>query len=434
MSFSPAELKHYADLDRKLVEAARHIKVLSALGWPAKAFDEFMAGWRAGNPKLPEVELPKVDLKERRRALAQLILQADPGHPLGRYVIQTAASYVIAARMLECVGKREFRQFSEMLYGTPHDKLGKLSNLALADDFIKITADFAAAVEGGDQDADMCILPETVAAELKAKADAFFSGHKVSVVIDKDLASKAAAGAERVRIRGMTSFSRAEIDQLLEHEVFVHSATMLNGRAQPNLKSLGLGSPRTTCTQEGLATFAELITATMDFSRLRRIALRIKAIDVALNGGSFIDVFRFFLDSGQSEKESFQSAARIFRGGDVRGSHVFTKDVVYLKGLFSVHTFLSKAIELRKITYPQFLFAGRMTLGDVINLEPFIQHGFIAKPMYQAKWVANREGLAAYLSYSVFTRHLNLADIKLADFLDDALPADPKDLDVPATA
>jgi hypothetical protein len=125
---------------------------------------------------------------------------------------------------------------------------------------------------------------------------------------------------------------------------------------------------------------------------------------------------------------------RIFRGGDVRGSHVFTKDVVYLKGLFSVHTFLSKAVEMRKLTYPQHLFIGRLTLGDVVTLEPLIQEGFIAKAPYLPRWVANREGLAAYLSYSVFTRHLNLSDIKLADFLDEALPADPKDLDVPASA
>lgn len=434
MAFSPAELAHYAALDQKLVEAARPIKVLSALGWPAHLCDEFLAGFRAGNPKLPEARVPKVDLADRRRALAQLMMQADPGHPLGRYIIQTAASYVIAARMLESVGCRAFRQFSEMLYGTPQDRLGRLSNLALADYFIKITADFAAAVESADAENAVCIRPEAVALELKERADAFFVNHKISVVIDKNLASKAAAGAERVRIRGMTSFSRAEIDQLLEHEVFVHSATMLNGRAQPQLKSLGLGSPRTTCAQEGLATFAELITTTMDLSRLRRIALRIKAIDVGLSGGSFIDVFRFFMDAGQGEKESFQSAARIFRGGDVRGSHVFTKDVVYLKGLFAVHTFLSKAIEMRKLDYPQYLFIGRLTLGDVIALEPFVQEGFVKKAPYLPKWVANREGLAAYLSYSVFTRHLNLADIRLADFLEDALPADPKDLDVPASA
>src|SRR5690606_6561123 len=153
----------------------------------------------------------------------------------------------------------------------------------------------------------------------------------------------------------------------------VHTATTLNGRVQPHIKSLGLGSPRTTGTQEGLATFAELITASMDLSRLRRLALRIKAVAIAGAGADFIEVFEFFLANGQSEDESFQSAARIFRGGNVRGGVYFTKDIVYLRGLFSVHTFLRKAIEARKIEYPSYLFVGRLTLGDVVHLEPYIK-------------------------------------------------------------
>jgi uncharacterized protein (TIGR02421 family) len=402
------------------------------LGWPARCYDDFMAGWQKGRPELPRVEYGKFDLTDKRIALQAIITQCDASHPVGRYIVQTAASYIIAARMLESVGKPEFRVLSEILYGNPTDRLGTFSNLTLADDFIRITGDFAAALDEGD--AAATIEPEAVQRELKAKADAFFAPARVEVVIDPNLASKAAAGAERVRIRGRTKFSPSEIDQLLEHEVYVHSATMLNGRGQPHLKSLGLGSPRTTGTQEGLATFAELITATMDLSRLRRIALRIKAIHQALEGGDFIDLFKFFLAAGQSEKESFQSTARIFRGGDVRGRHVFTKDVVYLKGLLSVHTFLRKAIEQRKIDYPRFLFIGRVTLGDIISLEEFVNQGYVASPRYQPRWVANRDGLAAYLSYSVFTHQLNLAEIKLVDFIDSPLTEDLEGLDVSAIA
>lgn len=412
------DLAHFAALDAELVDAARHIKVLSALGWPARHYQEFMKGWAAGNPQLPQVELPQADVKEPREALQALARRCDPSHPLGKYLLNTATSYVLAARMLECAGKKEFRALSETLYGKPTDRLGKLSNLQLADDFIKITSDFAAAVEPGGEEL-FCLRPEAVAEEIKRRADEFFKQHQVQVVVDPNLASKAAAGSERVRIRGMTGFSPSEVDQLMEHELYVHSASMLNGRRQPHFKSFGLGSPRTTCTQEGLATFAELITATMDLTRLRRIALRIKGIHLACEGGSFIDIFRFFMDSGQSEHESFQSTARIFRGGDVRGRWVFTKDVVYLKGLVSVHTFLRKAIELRKIDYPRFLFLGRLTLGDVVQLEDFIKSGAIAMPLYLPKWAANREGLAAYLSYSVFSYHLSLADVKLADFIDE---------------
>lgn len=417
MSSLTPELQRYIELDRRLVESAKHIKVLSALGWHAKHYDEFMASWHAGNPKLPEVEHAKPDLSLHRNALRAIAKECDPHHPVGRYLLQTATSYVLAARMLESVGTKEFRAMSEALYGRPTDRIGKLSNLHLADDFIKITGDFAASVEEGAD--SFCVTPEAVVAELKKHADPFFSNHTIDYIIDPDMASKAAAGAERVRIRGRTSFSEAEIEQLLEHELYVHSATMLNGRAQPYLKSMGLGAPRTTGTQEGLATFAELITDTMDLSRLRRIALRIKAIHLGCEGGNFIDVFKFFLDAGQSDKESFQSTARIFRGGDVRGKHVFTKDVVYLKGLFSVHTFLRKAIEVRKIDYPKFLFIGRIGLGDIMSFEDLIHSGFVAKPMYLPRWVRNRDRLAAYLTYSVFSSRLNLADVKLSDFVDD---------------
>ena len=107
--------------------------------------------------------------------------------------------------------------------------------------------------------------------------------------------------------------------QLLEHEALVHSATKRNGRAQPLLTSLGLSAPRTTATQEGLATLAELITDTMDLVRLRRIALRIKGLDAGLSGADFLQVFDIFRQGGQPDAEAFRSAARIFRGGDVRG-------------------------------------------------------------------------------------------------------------------
>src|SRR5690606_24059451 len=132
--------------------------------------------------------------------------------------------------------------------------------------------------------------------------------------------------------------------QLIEHEGFVHTATALNGRAQPVLGCMGLSAPRTTLTQEGIATLAELTTRSIDIARLRRLALRTVAIHHALEGADFLEVFRFFLENGQSEDESAHSAMRVFRGGDVRGRVVFTKDVVYLGGLFAVHTFLRKAI------------------------------------------------------------------------------------------
>lgn len=415
----------FVESDRELVQAAKGIKILSTLGWAEHHCDEFLESWSRKNVKVPQISYPKFDYSKERAAFKKIINTTSEDHPVGWYIVKTAQSYHIAAQMLEGLGTAAFRECSEVLYGKPDSHIGLLSNLSLADDFIKITDDFAAIVDFQD---DVGIMhSDEMALKISQRADLFFGDYNIKVIVDDDLSSKAAAGSERVRLRGNTKFSTNELEQLLQHEVFVHSVTMLNGRKQPYLKSMGLGSPRTTATQEGLATFAELITGTMDLGRLRRIALRIKGIHHALNGADFVETFKFFLDSGQSERESFQSAARIFRGGDINGRNVFTKDVVYLKGLLSVHTFLRKAIQERKIDYPQRLFSGRLAVGDIVRFDEAFTDGWIAPGKYLAPWVANRQGLATYLCYNAFSNRLRLEDVKLEDFTDDII--DPAAMD-----
>lgn len=441
------EFKRFEALDNRLVNAVKGIRILSSLAWPKRAGTQFLEALKKGNPKLPEVSMQTPDFKASRLELMGVIKDCDQSHPIGRYISQTAASYVIAARMLEGIGTDVFTRMSEILYGNPTDRLGSLSNLDLAESFIEITTDFASVTDPFGTEDESSFTSAQVVHLLKEKADAFFGPGIVKVELDSQIAAKAAAGSERVRIRDNATFYESEVDQLLEHELYVHSATMLNGRRQPYLKSMGLGAPRTTGTQEGLATFAELITDSMDLTRLRRIALRIKAIQLALDGADFIEVFRFFCQSGQTVEESYQSTARIFRGGDVRGRYVFTKDVVYLKGLVSVHTFFRKAIEHRKIHYPKMLFMGRMALGDVIALEPFIgnmlisttdgsadpstgKSCFVQAPEFFPHWVAKREALAAYLCYAAFTHQIDLKSIKLVDFVDSSLSEDLEGLDL----
>jgi hypothetical protein len=81
------------------------------------------------------------------------------------------------------------------------------------------------------------------------------------------------------------------------------------------------------------------------------------------------------------------------------------------------HTFLRKAIQSGKIDYPSSLFAGRLTWGDVIALEPFFLSGFILPPRHQPPWVADRQTLAAYLTWSLVANRIHLASIHLEDFL-----------------
>jgi uncharacterized protein (TIGR02421 family) len=410
-----ADLQHHIDLDARLVDAVGSVRLLTAVAWPARVREEFIAAWHRGQPALPEVSYRKLDFSDVHAELAAIHDAADAGHPLGDYLRRSVLSYQIACDLLHSLGTTEVSLHSERLFGRPGDRLpgSELSNVDAARHFIDLAEDVDTGVPS--HDADYVLSAEIMQRELQQALDAFFVNHTIRVDIDPDLTAKAAAGATRVRLRANTGFTEYDRAQLLEHEAFVHSLTALNGREQPLLKSLSRTAPRVTATQEGLATFAELITGSIDLPRLKRISLRIIAIDMALAGADFIEVFRFFLESGQNEVDSFTSCMRVFRGCPLTGGTAFTKDTVYLHGLLSVHTFFRWTFKQRRLNLTHLLFAGKMALHDVFTLEPLFASGVIAEPMYLPPWLKRTNGLAGTLAFSLFANHIRLDRVVAED-------------------
>jgi len=400
-------------LDVALVQATKKIKVLNALAWPVGVEEKFLDGWRKGNPLLPEVKIQPPDVKNSVRKLDAIVQQCNHEDPVEKFLAETALSYANAGRMLMHVGTPEFTRYSTKIYGRP-DTLYKLQGITGVDG-AKFFLDVTDKLIGNPniQSTETDISSEDFAGWLKAEVDEFFQHDVVEVLVDQKMSSKALAGATRIRVRGSAVFSQLDKDQLLYHEAFVHTATQLNGRKQTNLTSLGLGAPRTTRTQEGIAVLAELITNSIDLSRLRRIALRVIAVKMALDGADFIEVFKFFLHAGQSEEESVKSAQRIFRGGAVKGGVVFTKDAVYLQGLIEVHTFLRVAIRDNKPNLVRNLFAGRLTMADALRLDPLFQSGWLNPPVYIPLWASDLRRLAAMMAYSAFMTNIKLDKVYL---------------------
>jgi uncharacterized protein (TIGR02421 family) len=249
---------------------------------------------------------------------------------------------------------------------------------------------------------------EVFAAWMQPELDRFFGPGRIKVLLDPTLAAKAIAGASRIRLRASALFCELDKNQLLQHEAFVHVATAQNGALQSNLKSLGLGAPRTTQTQEGIATLAELFTGSMDINRLRRLALRVLAVQQALDGADFIQVFEGFLAAGQTQEESFRSTQRVFRGADLRGGSAFTKDAAYLTGLLGVHTLLRIAIRDNRPELVGYLFAGRLSLGDTVRLAPLFESGWLQPPVHVPAWACDLRRLAANLAFSAFISRIKL--------------------------
>ena len=403
--------QRFAAIDAELVELAKGIRVLSNLSWPSHVQQRFLDDWRRGRARLPEVSCPRASYADRIAALRALKKDFDRGHPVARFLDDTVQSYITVCRLLESVGSPRMTVYSVELYGRPGDSLagGRVHNIDAARHFLDIARQYNR--EHTLTDGDYCLPAAQIQAEMRKRLDQVFTGHEIAVVVDPDMVSKAAAGATRIRLRDATCFSEFDLEQLLQHEAFVHSLTAINGRAQVNLKSMGLGAPRTTATQEGLATFAELVTGSIDIGRLERIALRILAIDMALNGGDFMEVFRFLLESGQTESESFNSAMRVFRGAPLTGGSAFTKDTVYLHGLMQVHTFFRWCLQRGKLELCRLLFAGRATIGDIIRLEEWSRSGFISPPLYLPPWMIRGNALSAYLAFSVFANRIRIDEL-----------------------
>ncbi len=400
------EFKTLRALDAELVHICKDIKILTALSWPQSVSEEFLSRWEKGQPKLPKVARPQAD-KEIVQLLKNYIKKVPGTHPWAVFLRKTADSYLSAARMLEQAGKAGFLKHSLEIYGGSDDVIGEEGEtlLQLAQRCLAFTDAYSEATLSKEE--DLCILPKFVQQEMQAAVDKVFVNHKVKVIVDSELVSKAAAGARRIRLRGHTCFSRLDTQQLLEHEAFVHTLTAINGRGQRYIKSLGLGAPRTTVTQEGLAVFAELITNAMDLHRLRRIALRVIAISKALDGADFIEVFQFFLRTGQNEFESFQSTMRIFRGGDVKGKIVFTKDLSYLRGVLKLHQYLLYSLRKKLFQHPRYLFAGRLDFSDTQLLSGLFESGLIRPPIYEPRWLQNQETLMAFLLCSALFQRAN---------------------------
>ena len=407
----PGERELLQSLSEQVSGAARGIHILGQLTWSAEPRQIFLAGWRQKQPSLPVITHKFPDYSEARtklKSLASLAMTVD--HPAFSMVAETAGSYVDAIDLVAAQGTPRFTELSQKIYGSPLERIRWVGRNAQsvaryfvnqADNF---HGNFEVPAELNNLSAD------DVKRHLEAGMRESFGAAAIPVVISDELSSKAAAGGKRVRLRADAQFSFYDAEQLLQHEVLIHSLTAINGSRQPVLPSLGLGAPRTTATQEGLATFAETITGNMDLARMKRISLRILGIELALEGADFIDVFRFFIDHGQTEEESFNSAARIFRGGDVAGRYPFTKDAVYAEGWLSVVTFFVWCLRHERMDLARHLFCGRVHLSDVFALSASECTGILEEPKLLPSWFRHIHTLAGSLAMMNVLNGLDIED------------------------
>ncbi len=392
---------------RKLERAAADLPILRSVGWTARDKDKFLK-----TRALPTPIYMPVDTGPARDILSGLKLPKGD-HPVFSWLQRTAQTLKTTADLLDNRGHAGFFQYSAKLFGAPEDVMldgtTKVIDLALHMDgiFADLSIDnlnLGKADEGFDAQA--------FADRLQPALRQYFGKDIPAVKVVDSLSAKAIAGSKRIRLRADAAFTARDVDQLLQHEAFIHAGTAKNGRRQDAFPILGRAHAGTTEIQEGLAVFAEIISGAMDPVRFRRLSDRVRVINMSVQGADFKDVFDVYMERYDDPNKAYNNTFRVFRGGVVSGGAPFTKDIVYLKGLMRVHNFMRTVVSLKRADLIRLLFVGKLDVEDIPALAYLRKEGLIHAPKYLPPWVEDLRFLVSYLAYSAFLNQVKLPGFK----------------------
>ena len=380
------------------------MRVLTSLSWDNGMRADFLS-----RGKIPAPIYAPVDTAKAREAIAHARQHIDGEHSVMAWLSRLCTALESTASLMETRGTPEFLEHSAALYGRPTDvmldKTTRVLDLARHMDATLEGMDFdQLVVEGYETELDA----EGFASALREKLEPYFGEDAPSVIVAPDVSSKAAASSRRIRIRTDANFTDRDVDQLLHHEALVHCATGLNGRLQSNFPILRRSHPGTTEVQEGLAVFAEVITGNMDPRRFRRLSGRVLAIQMAIEGADFKEVYDFFLPRAGNPEQAYENTRRVFRGGVMSGGAPYTKDQVYLNGLLRVHNFIRTAVKLRRSDLIRVLFVGKLDIEDIPALAHLASHGQIMPPKFMPPWASDLRFLVSYMAYSAFLNQVKM--------------------------
>lgn len=407
-----AAAKAHLDALTAVLSAASTSKsgsLLDEIAWPRQVEEKFFADGQGRLPE-PTVEPANGRFDEEIAALVGARAQVTGDDPVLRFFRGALDSAIDKLRLLSSVGTKAFGEVSREIYGNARSMFLGRTKLDLAEHMLTRLSS-----HGWDR-ARPSQEPDIDATQLREKFEARIQGKKgldLRIVIDPALTSKAIAGSTRVRIREGATFHGWEVEGLYRHEIETHAFSAQNGAAQRHMPFLKGGGPRSTETQEGLAVFAELYHRTLATPRLRRLALRVKMVGMAEDGASFLEVYRALVnDYGVEEHDAFLDAQRVFRGGDVRGGSVFTKDTVYISGLLRVYAFLAVFVRGGFRDECELVMAGRFDLDHVTALVELDRLGLVVRPKLLPRWLRDWETLLPYFAFTSFLDGVDLAPVE----------------------
>lgn len=417
MTIKASELEVIQVLSQRIIEAQRNIRILDLIKWDYSVKEDF---FRHKAQQLPAVDVDYYKnkplpfdvndkMEEFRLILRDTQNQLGQYSPITRLIKRQCDEYRRAIQMLAARGTPVFSEVAMELYGSPNDvfyvggpRLSELGTtlfdlLTALDVQLQTSADLKQHT------------PQEAQVVLQAKLSKFFDQHPghVNVMISDGMVADASAGADTIKLSQHAMFSDRDLKYLEVHEGWVHVGTTLNGSMQPYCSFMSKGSPSCSVIQEGLAVITEVVSFSSYPGRMRKITNRVIALDKVANGANFIDVYRYLLDCGLDEQDSYNNTVRVFRGSTPTGGP-FTKDLSYAKGFVLIYNFIRYAISQHRLDAIPLLFTGKLVLDDLPLLSELSQQGILTPPVYIPPPFRDLAALSAWMSFSIFLNRFDL--------------------------
>lgn len=411
------DIKMFSDA---IVAAQAPIRILDAIKWNQQIKDDFFAHNFKEQPKVTQSyyqNMLSIDWSKQRQQFH--IIEREITKKLGQFNIVGAimrricAEYLRVLHMLERRGTHEFSYISQELYGSAKDvfhqgdpTLAQLGGM-MAQSLSQIHDSNILLEEERNIEAQEAINI------LQNALDQHFTvyGKQVRVIISDGIIADASAGADYIKIRSDAKFNERDLKLLEVHEGLVHIGTTLNGKAQPICTFLSKGPPSSTITQEGLAIWMEVLSMVSYPARLKRLANRIRAVELAEDGATFLDIFEFFRTEGYNEDTCYGLSSRVFRGS-LPTLGPFTKDLSYCKGFVTVYNFIQLAVRKGKLERIPLLFCGKTNLEDIRDLAQLVEEGILIQPKFLPPQIKDLNAICAWMCFAGFFHQLSLDRIE----------------------
>lgn len=348
-------------IDRKLYGILKNFELLAAVN-PVNSEAERRRFFKNKSTVLPQFKYAPVKLNayQAKQQLFALPVQSIQDVSIRVLYESVINSFFDKIDMIGTLGKPKFLYNSLRYFGRPSSKDLRNANFLLHLPDIPGEAQHEPHL---DVHASVAVFKEALKAYgINAKIE--ISSKIISQVMV--LNSK-----QSIVFNANAKFRKKELSALIEHEIGVHMVTTINSNLQ-KLKVFNIGLPLNTLTQEGMAILAEYLSGYLTLNRMKRLALRVIAVDALCSGADFIECYNLLRQHTGDDKDlAFSITTRVYRGGG------FTKDYLYLSGFVKVFKFWQNHNDLGP------LLIGKTSLEYYRVIEELIGREMVSPPVYK---------------------------------------------------